>query len=695
MSLGRAVRERLRHHLLDRRLERIDAVARELEELRRQRDEVSRLIPAWDRVYVFDDTRDEGRLHEIDLALEPRVKVLRELRQEVLEDLEEIGQEFPPFGIGVAIERAFRLAAGELRPGPRWAEDKATLSQLLSGIADRVIESWVPDFAPRPLLDELGQVERCRQLAAAAPGPLPVHSRLGTAPLSQARLAPLVAKRLLEGEFFSAQAEQRVTQEAYDAAARAAAEASTRVPLLERLNVFSEGPAQIALSERQEELAAAEEALRRAFERSQAHLHDALGGFPPLQVHQRALEARGVAELLRVERVPTLSPEGRRREEEVVVPRALVVAALRRLIDAFGEAFPGVPLPLSVAQERSAIGARRRSPREHLERAVFTALEEGWAEDLRERALEHAALLGMTTRELASQQAPGGWLGRLGTTATDSLEQRRTWHEVAATDSWRQLLLHTRRQCETLAPLAARDLVLRASRALTEVRTEAGEFKEVRACPLHGLPAVRSALGAVERALGSHYDLAGSPFELLREIASAASSLGEGQSEEIPSAPFEPLTRPQLVARLAGWFPSGLSERLAPLGAVEAEEWVAACDPSEPDPSQRTHALRELAQELDLALQAAYPPARLYFELARVLRRVNAIQTECSPRRVEISGRSETRYACELVHQGPAIEAMQELGRLLHETYGELPDAHELLLVWERSAVVESSWLAE
>ena len=690
MSLGRSVRERLRHHLLDRRLERIDAVARELEELRRERAEISLQIPTWDRVYVFDDTPDEDRIHKIDLALEPRVKVLRQLREEVAKDLETIGEEFPPFGIGVAIERAFRLAAGDLRPGPSWAADKATLSDLLSGIADRVAASWVPDFAPGALLQELGDVERCRRAAALAPGPLPVHARLGLAPLSQDALAPLVAKRLLEGEFFTAQAEQRSAQLAYDAAAYAAQEASTRVPLLERLNVFSEGPAQIALSERQEELTQAEEALRRAFERSQALLHDALGGYPPLQVHQRALEARGMAELLRVERVPILSPDGRRREEEVVVPRALIVAALRRLIDAFGEAFPGVPLPLSVAQERSAIGARRRSPREHLERAVFSALEEGWALDLRQRALEHAALLGMTTRELASQQA--GWLGRLGAGA-ESLAERRAWHEVAATDCWRHVLLHTRRQCETLAPLAARDLVLRASWALTEVRTTPGEFTSPQACPLQGLPAVRSALSAVERSLGAHYDLGGSPFELLQAIATAAPS----QSEEIPSAPFEPLSRPQLVARLAGWFPAGLADRLAALGPVTPEDWLGAIDPLEPDPegAERARELRAVATELDLALQAAYPPARLYFELARVVRRVDAIQTECAPRRVEINGRIETRYACELVRQGPAVEAMEALGSLLHEIYGELPDAHELLLTWERSAVVESSWLAE
>lgn len=692
MSLGRAVRERLRHHLLDRRLERIDAVARELEELRRERAEISLQIPTWDRVYVFDDTPDEDRLHKIDLALEPRVKVLRQLREEVAKDLEKIGADFPPFGIGVAIERAFRLAAGELRPGPTWAADKATLGELLSGIADRVASNWVPDFDPSALLNKLGDAERCRRAAAQAPGPLPTHARLGLAPLSHEALAPLVAKRLLEGEFFTAQAEQRSAQQLYDVAARAAAEASTRVPLFERLNVFSEGPAQIALSERQEELTKAEEGLRRGFERSQALLHEALGGYPPLLVHQRALEARGMAELLRVERVPTLSPEGRRREEEVVVPRALMVAALRRLIHAFGEAFPGVPLPLSVAQERSAIGARRRSPREHLERAVFTALEEGWARDLRQRALEHAALLGMTTRDLASQQASGGWLGRLGAGA-ESLEERRAWHEVAATDCWRHVLLHTRRQCETLAPLAARDLVLRASWALTEVRTTAGEFSSPQDCPLQGLPAVRSALSAVERSLGSHYDLGGSPFELLQAIATAAPS----QSEEIPSAPFEPLSRPQLVARLAGWFPSGLAERLAALGPVEAEEWLRATDPEEPDSdaAERARELRALASELDLALQAAYPPARLYFELARVVRRVDAIRTECAPRRVEINGRLETRYTCELVHQGPAVEAMETLGRLHHETYGELPGAHELLLIWERSAVVESSWLAE
>lgn len=692
MSLGRAIRERLHHLLLDRRLERIDTVARDLEELRRERAEISRQIPTWDRVYVFDDTPDEARVRTIDLALEPRVTVLRQLREEVATDLEKVGDEYPPFGIGVAIERAFRLAAGELRPGPTWAADCATLAELLSGIADQVARNWVPDFSPGELLGELADVERCRRIAAKVP--LADHPRLGIAPTSQEALRKSVAQRLLAGEFFTAQAEQGQAQDAHDLAARAAAEASTRIPLLERLNVFSEGPAQIALSERQEELLKTEEALRRAFERSQALLHEALGAYPPLLVHQRALEASGVAALLRVERVPTLSPDGRRREEEIVVPRALVVAALRRLIRAFADAFPGVPLPLSVAQERSAIGARRRSPREHLERAVFTALEEGWALDLRRRALEHAALLGMTARELATQQAPGGWLGRLGTTGgREALSQRRAWHEVAATDCWRHVLLHTRRQCETLAPLAARDLVLQASRALTEVRTDVGEFTSPQPCALHGLPAVRSALSAVERSLGEHYDLRGTPLDLLQEIATSSPT----QSEEIPRAPFEPLTRPQLVARLAGWFPTGLADRLAALDPVAPEEWLAAVEgePSADADSTRALALRALASELDLALQAAYPPARLYFELARVARRVDGISTECAPHRVEINGKTETRYACQVRDQKAAVEAMEALGSLLHETYGELPGAHELLLIWERSAVVESSWLAE
>lgn len=671
-------------------------MAHEVEDLRRERAEIAHLVPTWDRVYVFNDRVDESRLHEIDLALEPRSKVLTQLREEVAADLDALGEEYPPFGIGVAIERAFRLAAGELRPGPTWAAERTALCELLSGIADRVVENWVPDFSPASLLSELGDVAHCRQAAAPAVHALQEDARLGIAPIGSPALLPIVARRLLAGDFFAAQEEQRSAQADYDTAAKAASEASDRVPLFERLNLFSEGPAQLVLSERQADLAAKEEALRRAYERSQAHLHEALGGYPPLLVHQRALEARGVAELLRVERVPTLDSEGRPRDRECVVPRALVVAALRRLIRAFAEAFPGVPLPLSVAQERSAIGARRRSPREHLERRVFTALEEGWALDLRRRALEHAALLGMTRRELASHKAPGGWLGRLGSAseATDTLDSRRAWHEVAATDCWRQVLLHTRRQCETLAPLAARDLTLLASRALTEVRTEAGEFLSARECGVNGLPAVRSALSAIERALGSHYDLSGTPLELLRAVAGASPT----QSEEIPSAPFEPLTRAELVARLAGWFPTGLAERLDALQDPSLGDWLLACEGSDLPPQAegtRPEEIRALESDLASALAAAYPPAQVYYALAGVRRLVERITAECVARRVEIAGQTPIRYVCEVREQGAAVEALAALGRLLHATYGELPDAHELLLVWERSAVVESSWLAE
>lgn len=697
--ISRAVRARLRHLLLDSRLARIDTVAREVEELRRERAEVARLVPTWDRIYVFDDTPDEGRLRAIDLALGPRQEVLRQLREEVTQDLESVGEEYPPFGIGVAIERAFRLAAGDLRPGPRWGEDRALLCELLSGIADRVARNWVPNLRPDALLAQLGEPERCQAAAASGPAVLEPHARLGTAPITHEALVPAVASRLLEGEFFASRAALAEAERVRDTAAREATRASDRVPLLERLNVFSEGPAQVALSERQEELAAAEQALRRAHERTRTLLFEALGAYPPLLVHQRALEARGVAALLRVERVSFMASGGQRRERELVVPRALVVAALRRLIEAFDEAFPGVPLPLSVVQERSAIGARVRSPREHLERAVFTALEAGWAEDLRQRALEHAALLGMTDRQLSQRSA--GWLGWFGGSHPD-LSERRAWHESAATDCWVQLLAHTRSQCETLAPLAARDLTLRASRFLTEVRTEPGEFMSPKDCALHGLPPLVSSLRAIKRALGSHYDLRGTRLELLDDVA-AAEALA---SEALPSAPFEPLTREALVRRLSGWFPSDLPDRLRRLrqhaeaaGCGLEELWEPLCVGPRSEPCSLTKegadALRRLDADLDAALAAAYPPGRIYFFLPRVLARVNAISARCEPQKVEIKGVLETRYACELRDQAPAVAALTALGALLHETYGELPDAHELLLSWERSAVVESSWLTE
>ena len=698
--ISRAVRARLRHLLLDSRLARIDTVAREVEELRRERAEAARLVPTWDRIYVFDDAPDEARLHTIDLALGPRQEVLRQLREEVATDLESVGEEYPPFGIGVAIERAFRLAAGELRPGPRWAEDRATLCELLSGIADRVARNWVPDLQPQALLSQLSDPERCRAAAAPLPAPLEAHARLGSAPLGQAQLLPIVAKRLLEGEFFAAKDALAEAERARDAAARAAAQASERIPLFERLNVFSEGPAQVALSERQEELAQAEEGLRRALERTHGLLFEALGAYPPLLVHQRALEARGVAALLRVERAPYLSPEGQRRERELVVPRALVVAALRRLIEAFDEAFPGVPLPLSVVQERSAIGARIRSPREHLERAVFSALEEGWAEDLRQRALAHAALLGMTDRQLSQRSA--GWLGWFVGTGHQDLSERRAWHEAAATDCWRQLLLHTRRQCETLAPLAARDLTLRAARFMTEVRTDPGEFAAPSECAVQGLPPLVTCLRAIKRALGDHYDLSGTRLELLEEVAAAEALT----SEALPSVPFEPLARAALVRRLSAWFPTELGQRLSALhaaasaaGASLAELWEPLCLGPLPEPcplpQESAAALRSLDADLEAALAAAYPPGRIYFALPRVLAQVNAITAVCEPRRVELKGGPQTRYGCELRAQASAVAALKALGALLHETYGELPDAHELLLTWERSAVVQSSWLTE
>ncbi|MGE0713069.1 MAG: hypothetical protein AB7N76_35170 [Planctomycetota bacterium] len=734
---GAAVRARLKHLLVAEKLRRIELVARELEELERERAEVDQRIPLWDRVLVFDVTPDEERVRGIDLALEPRRRVLRELREELEVDLRQVGEEFPPFGLGVEVERCFALARARLEPGGEveastsgrvrrvraWAVAREALCGALEEVSRRIIGTWVPDFDAGALFERLADEERCRREAARDPGHVPAHPRLGVTPLTQDQLAPRVARRLLEGDFFPALVRLAAARAERDRLAAEREAAAGKVSFLERLNVFSHGRSQAAAGASAERLRAADEELRRSFERTRGLLYAALAAYPPLAVHQRVAEAIGVTSLLRLERVVALDARGRPCEEEVVAPRALVLAALRRLLEAFEEAFPEVPLPLSVTADLSDVGARPRSPRELLQRAFFERLEAGWSPDLRDEALEHAALSANLARRRDAVRETMSIKDRVlfrgaAIARQERLGERRAWHEEMAGERWRQLLAAATATCGTLAPLAARDLALAAHAGLAELKTEGGESRAPRACGLFGRAAPLSALRAIHRALGDHYGLRGGRADLLAAVIAQ-----EAPGEEPEAKPFEPMSWEELLTRLAARLAGGelrarweaLQPRLGELAALEREvetlgERCGAWDLARlgglalEEPERAALAAERAALDpalwgeleavdrlLDEALDV-YPPARLFYDLAPVVLRVEAIRAEGRERTIEVAGRAELRYECALIGQAAAAAALRRWCATLVATYGELPHVHDLLSAWELRGLHEQGW---
>jgi hypothetical protein len=727
MSLAGAIRARLAHLLVEDKLQRIEQVAQRVVELERERAEVLQHVPLWDRVIVFESTEDEARVHVLDLALEPRVRVLRELREELEIDLHQVGTEFPAFGVGVEVERCFALARSRLAAdGTRgWVAKREKLCAALEDLAKRIVETWVADFDPAQLFERLGDEARCRREAQKAPSDSDWkdHPRLGVSPLSQDQLAPLVAQRLLAGDFFPTLAQLAKVRAERDELAAAVERVSGKIPFRERLNVFSQGRVQAQQSESLAKLSAAEESVRRCFEHTRGLLYKALGAYPPLAVHQRAAEALGLTSLLRAERASAFDREGRVREREVLAPRALVLVALRRLVESFHEAFPDVPLPLTVAAELSDPGARQRSPSELLTRSFFVALEGSWSMDLREEALEHAALSANLARRAEVARAAMSvkdrilfWSAR-PKSREQELEARRAWHAECAAGRWEQLQAAARATSETLAPLAARDLALRASAAMTELRTDAGESRTPRTCAVHGRPKVVGALQSIHRVLSRHYGLRGGRAELL-----AAALACSDVPEEPPAKPFEPMTYDELVGRLAARLAptdmarlhAGLDAHAAELEAVRSKVSVgkvsaldkahvlattpdaaerdalqAELDPLDPGLREQLRAVNEL---LDQALEV-YPPALLFFGLSAVVQRVEAVEAETRTLSVDVGGRAEPRYECLLRGQPAALGALRRWCATLLATYGDLPDVHGLLTAWALRGVRDHGWV--
>ena len=710
--IGAAIRARLRHLLLEEKLLRIESVAAEVEQLTRERAEVDQKIPLWDRVLVFDDTPNEARAHAIDLALEPRTRVLAELREEADSALRVLGQEFPPFGLGVELERLFRRARGRLRTARArdWVSEREVLLSGLEGITSRIVSTWVPDFDPQTLFARLSDEASCRREAARPCEAGAEHPRLGVAPATQDELVPLVARRLLESDFFPAQAELAAKRAARDRLADSAPSS-----LLERLSRFrrSSGP--------QDALAGADEELRASFERTRGQLYAALVAYPPLAIHQRAAEALGVVSLLRVERVAALEADGRIRDREVIAPQALVFAALRRLLTSFGEAFPAVPLPLTVTADLSdpAIG-RRQSPRELLERRFFTLLEEGFDADLRDQALDHAALsanLGRRSEAIRASMSIKDrilfWSNSLSGSGSqrrgrlETLVERREWHADMAAERWSELLAATRAISAELAPLAVRDLAIRAQEGLQALHTEGGEWKDARDCSVHGRETVAEQLAEIERVLRAHYGLSLERAALVQAVADQDPSTMEPLDE-----PFEPREEPELILRLAtrlmggpfGELVARVREQGGDFGLLEAVHLRAWSD-AELERVAADQALAGVDQALlanlkriDGLLERAldlYPPARLVLGITSVRARLDEVRAVCRPRTVDIAGSPETRFQCHLEGHQLALAALRRWCVTLRETYGDLPGAHELLCAWELRGIHDQGWLAE
>lgn len=699
-------------------------LATEIARLERELAEVQQRIPFWQRLMFFVDSGDEQREDALQAQLAAAVEERAVQRTALERELDQVGKEWPAFGLAVRLERL----AEEAREGLRTqsllkAGSRRRLQATLEAVAAEVRAAWTPDLDEEALLLALSDEERCRARASESEGAPAPHPRTGWAPLSPRQLERLLARSLAGGPWFETRRHAAALEGRRQVLAAELAEARAAVPLLEKVNVFSASPEEARRDDLQKELAQVEDELRGARGRERAELHGAFAVFPPLLVHQRLVELVGLLSALESGTETVLTPAGKRLEQKVIVPRPLLVAALGEVRAGFRSAFPGVPWPSEAARELAGRELPAPPPTEAWLAPAWRALDEGPARAARADALEHAGLAAHLQR--AREAAAGRvslvdrlvfWSDTADEARARALGEMIAWHRKVARGRWERLLALGAEAGQQVVAIRLRDLALQLAEAVGEIHTDSGSSSSPRSCSVYGREAALRLVSRLQEELGAAYGLSGDRESILAAVAACDPPEGP----QPPAGPFTPLRQEQVVPLLAGRLRgTGYASEHAALRALLREKQAAQFErtrageliswwdrinvfsstPAEKREQEAGAELTRLGTDLTRRMQAvdrlfdqalaAYPPGRPFFALGGVRDAVGSIRGVCrSYSHSTGSGknrRTETRYRCELLGLSAARGAVEAWCGLLVRTFGRLPGKHELLVLWEQA----------
>ena len=411
----------------------LDALERRLAGLQDELDEVEQRIPLWDRLVWFSETPDEARVEELQREI-AEVQAELDARESIQAQL---SREFVPYRFARELERVLRLAWGQRRPRSTVWEEPASfveLSSALTALAEGLREAYAPGLDLRAVYREVCDPELRADHAARA-RKLELDPRAGYRPLTQSRLLALVAAAL-EGS--GLETDRRALIEL--------GEERTRLAGVEVLQQV-------------------EADLRARYERVTRHLLCAVGSFPPLAVYQRLLEVLAV-----LEQVPAdprydldalsgtvLDPSGYDTTAWTTRLYLYAFLGLRRALEAFRSAFPGVPCGGEVRASDDDDPPRRLLPR------AFARLEASDVSQLLAGAGMALEILGDVARARGEVEAPSAW-DRLATWDVTEAEERlavlegRAQAQLAALDAISETAVEqVKRELAQLPELALRD----------------------------------------------------------------------------------------------------------------------------------------------------------------------------------------------------------------------------------------------
>ncbi len=706
-DLGRLLRQRFREHDLHRAIPRRDVLVRERRAVEAELEAVARSIPFWSRLLFFHRTPDERSEKRIVARRAEVERSLADLERRIADGLAAVSREAPPFEVAIAVERIVRVGLTPL-------VSRGRLRSELVGLADRIVETWMPGLHLETLVDTLIHEDACRAAATRAPGRLGLDRQLGFRPVTPAVATAIVARRLLEsphaGDVFAA-GERFAHREQL---AALAADARSAVSALDQLNIFSTSPAERRRNELAEEVRGLEADVSGKVDIARSVVHAALAAFPPLEIVARIVEALGLVGLLTAEKEPVVRGQGIV-QVRVTALRPVLFAALERVVEAWDAAFPDVSLPTSLAWSLSrrpvpgcppgagplAIAAVRR----------LAARERScW---LRTQLLVHAAAVrGGERRVRAAQDAVSMfdrllWRGRreLDTARTEA--GRLRWHRRRLERRWEQLVHEARDAARTLPVFQLRHALVAAGLAVERIATSSSSSRTPIRCDVRGRDRAVEALDGVRRELASAFDVPARVRSLL--LAAARVRRPVAPTEVDPTAPPRGAEAIRLVAgALHAADPDwrsllsdverslvvapkptrdALWDKLLVEAGTEENDLLAVVGPFVRHVEDAANeALLDLAPIVDDAAEAFAPFAvllRLPFATA-ALGAVRSVRFKSTELRSS-GGKNKlvTVYRCRLFGRGRAVRAVEWVARPFVESFGDLPSYHRLLELWE------------
>ncbi len=697
------------------------ALEQELWALGRRAMELRGSISVWDRWMIFSDTAAEKQLKG---GRRRRVQVEKSLsfvRAQVDAANSKLGELCPPFAVAVGLSECLSLAYTGLAV-EGWIFRRVgrgdDLRGALLGLIALLRRTYFPGLDFAALRARLADASACQTLAGLAEVSSTPHSRLGHAPLEGDAPLGRVAERLLDNGFFSARyREEELGQRCAELQGVERA-ADAGVGFWSRINVLTSTPEELARDAARAEIKAAQERLRRVVDQQQQLLHDAMRAYPPLDFYHEVVEALGVTELMKAETELVITAKGTVANRSVIAPRALLLAAIRRLQDVFAASFPGVPAPRELASRSTG---EAPSLRGHA--AVSGFLERAAASSglraLRNDALVHACMVGQVTRELEEVEENISLLDRLvfwsdteDEKAAAALARRAEANTAWTWQLWEQMMTEARRLGADIGPLATRDWAIAAIVGIAAIHTDGGSSSFPKSCEVYKREEAREALVALRTVFAEIYGVDGGVSHLM--AATVASTPVEQAVLADSVHVYAPLEASALHGLLAHHLSEtsftrnyeDVSQRLGALHSASEQRTSVERDISVWDrlnifrtteAEAKRDALKETIGELEQSLgqqrQAladqfwealrVYPPALLRAELDVVIDAVDDIRAACRTYTVTVgsgnSRRTETRYRCVLLGKDEAIAAMRRWAALMVRVFGEQLAYHELL----------------